>query len=243
MNQAEADRRGSGSLLSYQDGGTTFQGLYFAPQNNAARSGIMIVPDWRGLSPFVQAEAREFANSGHHVVVVDLYGNGLYADHESQASSLIKALIENRASGVSHMKACLDAFRRKAGDSVNVVALAYSIGGMVSLDFGRSGAGLAGIVLCSGLLKTAAQGGPIKIPCPVLVLHGSRDVVSTMASVDDLVAEMDRAGNDFRFVLYGRAHHAFYNPEVGTDESARLVYSEQSDRAARQEIERFIAQF
>ena len=69
---------------------------------------------------------------------------------------------------------------------------------MASLDFGRSGAPLAGIVLCSALLKTAEPGQSPKIAAPVLALHGSRDVVSPLAVVQDLTSEMDLAGNDLR---------------------------------------------
>lgn len=105
--------------------------------------------------------------------------------------------------------------------------------------FGRSGAPLAGIVLCSALLKTAEPGNSPKIAAPVLALHGSMDVVCPLAVVQDLINEMDRARNDFRVVIYGRTHHAFYDPSVGTDPSARLVYSPEADRAAGEELRAF----
>jgi dienelactone hydrolase len=203
--------------LAYEDdaAGQAFRGLYVRHQSGAApRAGLMVVPDWRGISPFVREQAQEFSHGGYDVAVVDLYGSGLYAQDESQASSLLKGLIDHRASGVARMRACLAAFRNRLGPSPKVIVLGYSVGGMVSLDFGRNSAPLAGIVLCSALLKTAAEGEPSRIGV--------------------------RASNDFRLVLYGRTHHAFYNPQVGTDPSARLVYSEQSDKASKEEIVRFI---
>jgi dienelactone hydrolase len=221
--------------LAYEDdaAGQAFRGLYVRHQSGAApRAGLMVVPDWRGISPFVREQAQEFSHGGYDVAVVDLYGSGLYAQDESQASSLLKGLIDHRASGVARMRACLAAFRNRLGPSPKVIVLGYSVGGMVSLDFGR--------VLCSALLKTAAEGEPSRIGVPVLALHGSMDVVCPGSMVYELTAEMDRASNDFRIVLYGRTHHAFYNPQVGTDPSARLVYSEQSDKASKEEIVRFI---
>lgn len=81
----------------------------------------------------------------------------------------------------------------------------------------------------------------IHIRAPVLVLQGTQDQVSPMATVAEVVAEMDRAGNDVRFELYSQTHHAFDNPQAGTDPTARLVYSPTSARRAREAIAGFIA--
>lgn len=122
-----------------------------------------------------------------------------------------------------------------------MLCLGFSAGGMVALDYGRSGADLAGIIVCSALLKTAAPGMDIHIRAPVLVLQGTQDQVSPMATVAEVVAEMDRAGNDVRLELYSQTHHAFDNPQAGTDPTARLVYSPTSARRAREAIAGFIA--
>jgi dienelactone hydrolase len=230
-----------GEALPYDDEERTYRGVYVArPSGTSVRAGVLIVPDWRGISPFARQQAQLLSRAGYDVALVDLYGDGLYADDEAQASTLLKGLIENRSSGVSRMRACLAAFQEKLPETTKIIVLGYSVGGMVGLDLGRSGTPLAGIVLCSALLKTAAPGQPTKIEVPVLALHGSRDVVCPPTMVQDLISEMDLAGNDFRVVLYGRTHHAFYNPNVGTDPAARLVYSKESDKASIEEIARFL---
>jgi dienelactone hydrolase len=53
---------------------------------------------------------------------------------------------------------------------------------------------------------------------------------------------MDAAGNDVRFELYSQTHHAFDNPEAGTDPTARLVYSSRSAHRARYAIANFISE-
>jgi hypothetical protein len=55
-----------------------------------------------------------------------------------------------------------------------------------------------------------------------------------------LVSEMDAAGNNFRIQLFGQTHHAFDNPAVGTDPTARLVYSPTSDAWSQNAIAAFI---
>ena len=99
---------------------------------------------------------------------------------------------------------------------------------------------VAGIILCSALLKTAAEQMETRIRSPILILQGTQDQVSPMSTIAALIAEMDCAGNDVRLELYTQTHHAFDNPDVGTDPSARLVYSPQSARRASVAIESFL---
>lgn len=80
------------------------------------------------------------------------------------------------------------------------------------------------------------------IRAPVLVLQGTQDQVAPMETIAAVIAEMDQAGNDVRFELYSQTHHAFDNPEVGTDPNARLVYSPNSARHARAAIASFLTE-
>lgn len=63
-----------------------------------------------------------------------------------------------------------------------------------------------------------------------------------MDTISAVIAEMDGAANDVRFELYTQTHHAFDNPDAGTDPTARLVYSPSSARRARQAIAAFVAE-
>ena len=113
---------------------------------------------------------------------------------------------------------------------------------MIALDYARSGAAVAGIILCSALLKTAEPGMDTHIKAPVLILQGTQDQVSPMETINSVIAEMDAAGNDVRFTLYSQTHHAFDNPEAGTDPTARLVYSSRAAGRARHAIGCFISE-
>jgi dienelactone hydrolase len=77
---------------------------------------------------------------------------------------------------------------------------------------------------------------------PVLVLQGTQDQVAPMETIAAVIAEMDKAGNDVRFDLFTQTHHAFDDPQAGTDPTARLVYSEASAQRARRAIAAFIAE-
>lgn len=155
---------------------------------------------------------------------------------------MVKHLIDHRNDGVDALAACVEQLRHKVRSNTLIFCLGYSAGGMIALDYGRSGGEVAGIIVCSAMLKTAEEGMGKRIRSPVLILQGTQDQVSPMSVIAEVVEEMDGAGNDVRLELYTRTHHAFDNPDAGTDPSARLVYSPESARRAHAAIASFLAE-
>lgn len=227
----------SETSITYTSGEKSYVGIHLAPDGPAAAT-VVLLPDWRGASALARTHAGRLVDLGYAVVIVDLYGDGFLPDSPDQVGPLVKELIENRGRGVAALQACIDALPEPG----QVVLLGYSAGGMIALDYGRSGASVAGIITCSALLKTAGAGMATRIEAPVLILQGTQDEVAPMSVIDEVIAEMDSASNDFRLELYGQTHHAFDNPEAGTDPTARLVYSPQSARRAEQAIADFLTQ-
>jgi dienelactone hydrolase len=232
---------GAETTIDYAAGGQRYRGLLLRPSAGQAKYAVVLLPDWRGQSPLARDHARHLVMLGCTVVIADLYGDGFTPERPDQVGPMVQRLLEHRLEGVEGLAACVARLRQELPAATPVVCLGFSAGGMVALDYGRSGADVAGIILCSALLKTAAPGMDTRIRAPVLVLQGTQDQVSPMGTIAEVVAEMDRAGNDVRFELYSQTHHAFDNPEAGTDPNARLVYSPRSAQRARQAIERFLA--
>jgi dienelactone hydrolase len=228
--------------LDYAAGGQHYRGLLLKPSHGQARAAVVLLPDWRGQSPLAREHAGHLIGLGAVVAIADLYGDGFSPDSPDQVGPMVKRLIEHRGEGVAALAACVERLRREVPDGTPVLCLGYSAGGMVALDYGRSGADIAGIILCSALLKTAAEGMPTHIPAPVLILQGTEDQVSPMETIAAVIAEMDAAGNDVRFELYSQTHHAFDNPEAGSDPHARLCYSPASARRAKAAIAAFLAE-
>lgn len=112
--------------------------------------------------------------------------------------------------------------------------VAFSAGAVSALDHARRTDEAAAIVVCSGLLRTAEPGTPTVIDAPVLLMQGTQDEVSPISVVTSVINEADAAGNDLRVTLLSQTHHAYDNPDAGTDPTARLVYSSRS--AARAQL-------
>lgn len=228
-----------GSPLPYASDGQAYLGLRIAGPPKP-RAGVVLLPDWRGVSRLARDHAAFLTNLGCDVVIADLYGDGFNPTSPEEVGPMVKRLMESRPTGIAALAACIDAFRGTLDAAVPVICLGFSAGAMVAIDYGRSGADLAGIVVCSALLKTAAEGMNTRIKPPVLVLQGTEDQVSPVGVIAAVIAEMDEAKNDARFVLFSQTHHAFDNPEAGDDPTARLCYSALSAGRARIAIEQFL---
>jgi dienelactone hydrolase len=211
-------------------------------KNSGARAAVVLLPDWRGQSGLAKEHAEYLVKLGCTVAIADLYGDGFNPDNPSQVGPMVQRLIANRDQGVKALAACIARLRQEVPTRLPVICLGYSAGGMIALDYGRCSDDIAGIILCTALLKTAAPGMSTRIAAPVLILQGTQDQVSPIETITAVIEEMDAAKNDVRFELYTQTHHAFDNPEAGTDPAQRLVYSPSSAARARESIARFVAE-
>jgi len=226
--------------FAYEAGGQKYRGAFVASSGAEPSAAVVLLPDWRGQSALAHDHARFLVERGCAVVIGDLYGDGFSPTEPSQVGEMVTRLITHRERGVAALDACVTALRARLPAGLPIFCLGYSAGGMVALDYGRSGADLSGIIVASALLKTAAPGASTRIQAPILILQGTQDQVSPMDVIATVVAEMDAAGNDFRVELYGQSHHAFDNPEAGTNPEARLVYSPSAAARSRRAIAEFL---
>ncbi len=230
------------SSFDYAVGAQRYSGALYSGSAVAPTAAVVLAPDWRGQSGLSDDHAKYLVELGCTVVIADLYGDGFNPEKPEQVGPMVKRLLENRTQGVEALAACTARLRQKVSPETPLICLGYSAGGMIVLDYARSGANVAGIILCSALLKTAAPGMSTRIKAPVLILQGTQDQVSPMETINSVVAEMDAAENDVRFELFSQTHHAFDNPEAGTDPTARLVYSSRSAHRARKAIANFLSE-
>jgi dienelactone hydrolase len=226
--------------FNYDAGDKRYRGVLISARGRLPKAAVVLLPDWRGQSPLAYDHARYLVEMDCAVVIADLYGDGYSPDKPEQVGPMVTRLIDHRDEGVIGLVACVKQLRRENPAGTPIICLGFSAGGMVALDYARSGADVAGIILCSALLKTAAEGMSTRIPAPVLILQGTQDQVSPMETITAVIAEMDGAGNDVRMNLYSQTHHAFDNPEAGTDPKTRLVYSPTSARRAKSAITAFV---
>lgn len=192
--------------------------LVYDDANAIARPGLLLLPNWMGVSPDAIAMARRIAGDDYVVLVADVYGKDIRPKDDAEALAAVKAAY---ADGGATLRArankALDVLKAQA-DEVPLVperigALGFCFGGGVALELARSGAELpGGVVSFHGNLDSQRPAdGPIR--SAVLALNGADDTSVPPEQIAKFEREMKAAGADWQFVNFGGARHCFAQPE------------------------------
>lgn len=199
--------------VEWTSGSSHFQGyVVYDDATTAKRPGLLMVPDWYGVTAAALDKARQQAGREYVVFVVDMYGKGKAPAGDAEAGRLVGALMAHPEQMRARMQAALAAFKAQAGsvplDVTKIGAFGFCFGGSSVLELARSGVRLAGMVTFHGGLHTEAPAAPGAVKTPLLVLNGAADP-SQKAAIVPFEAEMDRAGADWQFVNFSGAVHCF----------------------------------
>lgn len=215
--------------IIYNHDGEELHGLLERPERPNGRA-IMLVHEISGIGANVRQRARQLVGLGYTAFAADLYGGGKsYAGDE--ASARMEALTADLATFRGRVRAGLDIISGELGFAANrTAAFGYCFGGRAVLELARSGAELAAVVSFHGLLFAPEPAPPGAIRTSILACTGARDPLVPLADVAAFQEEMHAAGADWQLIAYGRAHHAFTNPNVMGIGDKRLVYDPSADR-------------
>ncbi len=204
------------------------------------RPGLLMVPDWLGVTDNAVAKAKQVAGSEYVVLVVDMYGKGIRPKNPEQAMAQVKALYAAPMVMRARMLVALDTLKAQAGkaplDAAKIGAFGYCFGGSSVLELVRGGAEIAGAVTFHGGLSTSmpAKAGAVKTP--VLVLNGADDR-GTAGDIAGFEKEMNAAGADWQFVNFSGAVHCFALETANSPPGC--MYNERAAKRAYRMMEDF----
>lgn len=204
------------------------------------RPGLLMVPDWLGVTDNAVDKAKQVAGSEYVVLVVDMYGKGIRPKNPDQAMAQVKALRAAPMVMRARMLVALDTLKAQAGktplDAAKIGAFGYCFGGSSVLELARGGASLAGAVTFHGGLSTSmpAKAGAVKTP--LLVLNGADDK-GTAGDIAGFEKEMNAAGADWQFVNFSGAVHCFALETANSPPGC--LYNERAAKRAYRMMEEF----
>jgi dienelactone hydrolase len=233
--------------VTYKDGDTVMKGfIVYDDAVQAKRPGIVLVPEWWGITQHVHNEARKFAEAGYTAFIADMYGDGKTADNPKDAGALAGSVMKNPKVMEQRFSAAQAELAKQA--SVNpqrIGAVGYCFGGGVVLNMARAGADLvavAGFHATLGLNTPAPAPGAVK--AKVLILNGADDPFVKREEYAALKKDFDAAKVDYRIIEYPGAVHAFTNPEateIGKKFNLPLKYDAKADQESKAEAAKFFA--
>ena len=225
-------------------GDKTFQGvLVYDDASAATRPGLVMVPDWMGLTEGAIAKAKHVAGDDYVVLVADVWGKGTQPKDNAEAGAMAGALRADLPGLRARIRQALAVLKDNAGgaplDPTKLGAFGYCFGGTIALELARSGADLAAVVTFHGGLGTSmpAQAGDFKPS--VLVLNGADDR-GTAGDVAGFRQEMDAAGADWQFVDFSNTVHCFALPDANRPPGC--VYNPLSAQRAERMMHGFLAE-
>ncbi|TFV73903.1 dienelactone hydrolase family protein [Blastococcus sp. CT_GayMR19] len=204
--------------------GTDFSAAYAAPAVPAG-TGVVLLPDVRGLHPFYVALAEQFARAGLPTVAIDWFGrtagvaeDGVRdADFEWQphvAAATPEGMEADIAAGLTYL-------RERAGADLPVVTVGFCLGGSLSWRQSRGDLDLAGCVGFYGKPSVVGDAAS-RAHLPTVMLIAGADRATPVEEQLALAETMRNAGADVDAVVYDGAPHSFFDRSFAEwDEACR----------------------
>ena len=227
--------------IVYRDGQSRLNGfLVVDADRTGTRPGVLVVHGGAGVDDHARGRARRFAESGFVVFACDMYGEGVTGNLE-RIMRQINELRNNRTALVDRVQSAIDILSSRPDVDRCIAAVGYCLGGMVVLEYARSGSTIGGVVSVHGGLDTTRRAESSTIPGRILVCHGARDPHVPMSQVTAFVEEMKHAGADYEVILYGNAMHGFTH-ETATGQQPGVLYDAHTDARSSTAIQNFLEQ-
>lgn len=209
----------SGSPLTLTSADGTAFSAYVARPAVPNGTGMIVLPDVRGLFRFYEELADRFAATETTTIAFDYFGRtagltGRDADFEFMPH-VKQTTFETVSADVAAVAAAL---REQPGVNAGAIfVVGFCFGGGHAFLQATTGQGFAGVIGFYGQTGTARFGAPAPVEvvgnfaCPVLGLFGGADQGIPVETVQQFDAALERAGVKHEIVIYPDAPHSFFD--------------------------------
>jgi carboxymethylenebutenolidase len=189
---------------------------FLATPEEPSETGVVILPDVRGLYRFYEELALRFAERGYPALAFDYFGRtagvgkrGEDFEHRPHVEAVSPENIQaDVATAVEHL--------RSVGVK-SVVAVGFCMGGRQAWLAAAGGHGLAGAVGFYGRPGAGADGAPgpaqlaSQLDAPILALQAGADQHITAEDNEAFERALSEAGVEHELVVYEGAPHSFFD--------------------------------
>ena len=211
----------SGAVVSHDDlvleafDGNRLAAFAAAP-DEPGETGIVVLPDVRGLYRFYEELALRFAERGHRAIAIDYFGRTAGVDKRGDDFEFRPHVQATTAEGIQADVAAAVARLRRQG-ATRIFTVGFCFGGRQSWLAAASGHGLAGAIGFYGRPGVGQDGtpGPAQrageIEAPILALMGGADDGIPVEDVRAFEQALREAGVEHEIEIYDGAPHSFFD--------------------------------
>ena len=214
-------QRIAGAAVSHEDlvleaaDGNRFAAFAATPEQ-PSRTGVVILPDVRGLHRFYEELALRFAERGIEAIAFDYFGRTAGVGKRGDDFDYMEHVRQGTREGMRADIAAAVAHLRAAGVE-SVFTVGFCLGGRFSWLAAADGHGLAGAIGFYGRPGVTSDGLPgaqqraAELEAPILALMGGADQGIPNSDVDAFEAALTEAGVEHEVVTYPGAPHSFFD--------------------------------
>ena len=184
---------------------------FLATPEEPTRTGVVVLPDVRGLYRFYEELALRFAERGHAALAIDYFGRTAGAEKRDGDFEYMPHVQQTTPNGLNADVAAAVARLREEGAPA-IFTVGFCFGGRTSWLAAASGHGLRGAVGFYGNPSALVALGLVRqIDCPILALQAGADQNITPELNASLDEALSAAGVEHEVVTYDGAPHSFFD--------------------------------
>lgn len=205
------------SLTLTAGDGTRLAAAYAAPAD-APGTGVVVLPDIRGLHPYYVALTERFAEAGVAAVAIDWFGRTAGVPEggtRGEDFGWQEHIPQTTAAGIdADIVAAMATLRERHGADLPIVTVGFCFGGSHSWRQSGGDLGLAG---CAGFYGRPSLVGDAanRAHLPTVMLIAGADSATPVDDQLALADTMRRAGAEVDAPVYEGAPHSFFDRAYG----------------------------
>jgi carboxymethylenebutenolidase len=211
----------AGAAVSHDDlvltsaDGAEFAAFLATPEESTA-TGVVILPDVRGLYRFYEELALRFAERGVSAVAIDYFGRTAGVAKRDDDFDYMPQVEQTTVAGIQADVAAAVRRVHETGPTT-IFTVGFCFGGRNSWLAAASGHGLAGAIGFYGRPGEGRDGspGPIdraaEMTCPILALQAGDDQNITAEHNAAFDHALEAAGVEHEVITYDGAPHSFFD--------------------------------
>ncbi|WP_055411223.1 dienelactone hydrolase family protein [Nonlabens sp. YIK11] len=235
-----------GIQIPYEYKDQKYVGYLSLPDDAVApKPGVMVCPEFWGMTDYIKWRADEYAALGYAALVVDFYGNGMVAKDAEEATKLSEKVKKDPDHAVALFQAAMDAFHRESiVDAGNTAAVGYCFGGAMALSMANAGLPLKAVMAFHSKVELPIMPNE-KLAAKIVVANGADDPFVSEESIEAWTNAMDAIDVNYEYVTYPEVKHAYTNKNANAKAEKYdlpLDYDAEADKDSWNRVQDLLAE-